>query len=219
MSRAATDLERPSVLGFVEARTADRILGWAWDAAEPKARVAVALMDGETVLAEARADQPREDLARSGVGDGAHAFDIAVPEPLHRRIGALTVVARGADGRPVPLAAPPPPAANDPPALARLQRGLEQVAAGQRAVLRALQQPPPSSADPEETLVRIAAAQDRLETQLGTLEVFVTRLDDRLAALAERDAVPRAPRAALTLAAGLGLAAVVALGIALSHAF
>lgn len=217
MSPAEARLDRPSVLGFVEARTADRILGWAWDAAEPEARVTVALMDGETVLAEVRADRPREDLARSGVGDGAHAFDIAVPETLHRRVGSLAVVARGQDGRAVPLAAPPPPAANDPPALARLQRGLDQVAAGQRAVLRALQALP-AAANAEETLARITAAQERLEAQLETLEVFVTRLDGRLAALAERDAVPRTPRAALILAAGLGLAASVALGIALSHA-
>jgi hypothetical protein len=216
MSAADSRLDRPSVLGFVEARTVDRILGWAWDAAEPEARVTVALMDGETVLAEVRADRPREDLARSGVGDGAHAFEIAVPETLHRRAGSLAVVARGQDGRAVPLAAPPP-AANDPPALARLQRGLDQVAAGQRAVLRALQALP-AAANAEETLARITAAQQRLEAQLETLEVFVTRLDGRLAALAERDAVPATPRAALILAAGLGLAASVALGIALSNA-
>lgn len=210
------ELERPSILGFVEARTADRILGWAWDPAEPDARLKVALMDGDTVLAETLADRPREDLARNGVGDGAHAFDIALPERLRARASSLTVVARGADGRAVPLAAPPPPA-SEVPALARLQRGLEQVAAGQRAVLRALQAPAPA-ATAEETLARVVAAQERLEAQLNTLEVFVTRLDERLAVLAEQNAAPRAPRAALIAVVGLGLGAALALGIALSYA-
>lgn len=211
-----TELDRPPILGFVEARTADRILGWAWDPAEPDARLGVALMDGDTVLAEAMADRPREDLARNGVGDGAHAFDIALPERLRARAASLAVVARRADGRTMPLAAPPPPA-GEAPALARLQRGLEQVAASQRAVLRALQAPAPA-ASTGETLATIASAQKRLEAQLATLEVFVNRLDERLAALAERDAAPRAPRAALLLAIGLGIGAAVALGIALSYA-
>jgi hypothetical protein len=211
-----TELERPSILGFVEARTADRILGWAWDPGEPGERLKVALMDGDTVLAETVADRQREDLARNGVGDGAHAFDIALPERLRARASSLTVAARRADGHTTPLAAPPPPA-SEVPALARLQRGLEQVAASQRAVLRALQAPAPV-ASTEETLATIAAAQERLEAQLNTLEVFVNRLDERLAALVERDAAPRAPRAALIVAVGLGVGAIVALGIALSYA-
>ncbi|WP_439577949.1 hypothetical protein, partial [Elioraea sp.] len=136
---------------------------------------------------------------------------------LRRRAGSLAVVARGSDGRTVPLAAPPPPAANDTASLARLLRGLEQVVAGQRAVLRVLQAPA-STPSAEDTLGRIAAAQERLEAQIETLEVCVTRLDDRLATLAERDAASRTPRAALVAAAGLGLAAAVALGMALSQA-
>lgn len=211
----ATELERPPILGFVEARTADRILGWAWDPGEPEERLKVALMDGDSLLAETVADRQRDDLARNGVGDGAHAFDISLPERLRARASSLAVVARGADGRTMPLAAPPPPA-GEVPGLARLQRGLEQVAAGQRAVLRALQAPSPS-ASTEGMLVTITSAQERLEAQLNTLEVFVNRLDERLAALVERDAAPRTARAALLVAVVLGLGAVAAFGVALSY--
>jgi hypothetical protein len=210
---AVAALERASIVGFVEARTADRILGWAWDAAEPEARVTVALMDGETVLAEVRADRPRDDLARSGVGDGAHAFDLVVPEAVRRRASALSVVARGGDGRAIPLGAPAP--ANDAGPLAQMQRTLEQVMAGQRALMRAFRTSPSGSTS-EDVLAGIAAAQQRLEAQLETLEVFVTRLDERLAALANREAAPRSRPIGLAVAVGLGLAACVAVGIALS---
>jgi hypothetical protein len=178
--------ERPPVAGFVEARTPTRILGWAWDPAAPAARLAVELRAGNAVVAAGRADQSREDLARSGVGDGAHAFALELPEAWHGRADALAVHARAEDGTDTPLAEPP--AADPAAALLRVQRGLEQLVASQRAVLRAVREQPAPPSDPD-LPARLLATQSRIEEQLGTLEVFVSRLDTRLAALAA-DAAP-----------------------------
>lgn len=84
--------------GFVEVVAADRVLGWAWDPARPETRLRVELRLGTTVLAEAVADRPRDDLAASGIGDGRHAFALPV-DAAHRDRGAeFTVLAYGEDG-------------------------------------------------------------------------------------------------------------------------
>jgi len=67
------------VTGFIDAITGDRIFGWAWDPQRASDRIAIRVdVDGKTA-ATTIADQPREDLASNGVGDGAHAFEIVLP--------------------------------------------------------------------------------------------------------------------------------------------
>lgn len=202
-----------AIVGYVEARTADRILGWAWDPASPEERLTVALLDGDRVVAETRADRPREDLARNGVGDGAHAFELAVPEALRGQSGRLAVRARAADGRDVVLGAPPPVGGDAAPLL-RLQRGLEQIAAQQRLILRNLRASPNDDA-----LARVSSAQARLEEQIATLEVFVARLDERLAALADGERRPAASRRMMVVAASFAALALGALTIAIMPLF
>lgn len=71
-----------SVNGYIDAITGNRIYGWAWDAQQPKAKIIVRLMaKGETV-GIVSADLPREDLKASGIGDGAHAFEAAIPDGI-----------------------------------------------------------------------------------------------------------------------------------------
>lgn len=206
---AEVSAEPVASMGCVEARTADRVLGWAWDPASPDERLTVALLDGDRMVAESRADRPREDLARNGVGDDAHAFELAVPEALCGQSGRLVVRARAADGRTVVLWAPLP-VAGDAASLLRLQRGLEQIAVQQRLILRNLRAIPNDDA-----LARLTSAQARLEEQIATLEVFVARLDERLAALAAREAKPPASRRMHAVAAGFGVLAVTAWAMAL----
>ena len=80
MSTRAIARPLPSVAGYVEAVTADRLLGWAWSPSNPEERVAVEVLLGEDVVARAIADRLRSDLASAGIGDGQHAFDIELPE-------------------------------------------------------------------------------------------------------------------------------------------
>jgi hypothetical protein len=210
-SAEAAAASRPSIAGFVEARTQDRILGWAWDPADPSARQTVVLVSGDRVVARALADQPREDLARNGIGDGAHAFAFVLDDALRPQAALLDVAVEGAAGALVRL---PSAASGEPPpaAFAQVQRGLAALAAGQRALLKAVQPPAGRSAD---ALAAIAAQQERIEQAVRALEVFVCRLDERLAA-AEHAAAPRPQRLPLVLAVLFGLAGVAALGWALA---
>ncbi len=61
-----------------------------------------------TVIAETVADPNRPDLRRNGIGDGNHAFEIALPDPVQSRANDLVVVARNGSGSEQPLRVPQP---------------------------------------------------------------------------------------------------------------
>lgn len=69
-----------SVNGYIDAVTNSRIYGWAWDAQKPAARITVRLQTNGTTIGIIAADLPREDLKTSGIGDGGHAFEAAIPD-------------------------------------------------------------------------------------------------------------------------------------------
>ena len=58
------------------------IRGWVWDPQEPQKRIALELLDGDTVLATVLASEYREDLEQAGIGDGRHGFSISFGETL-----------------------------------------------------------------------------------------------------------------------------------------
>ncbi len=200
--------------GYVEAAAGEALLGWAWSPRDPAVRVVVELRLGAEVLGTAVADQAREDLARNGIGDGRHAFRLAVPESVRARVGELHVAGRAGDGEAVALGRPPM-AEDVATRLDRLQRGLDMVVASQRVLHRNLQA----------ALLQAAGgagggggdgAPDRavFAEQLRTLEIFVLRLDERLAALAEPAVVLRPSLIGGRVAAAVGLVAVLLLGVA-----
>jgi hypothetical protein len=82
----------PSVTGFIDAITDDRVFGWAWDPQRASTRLAIRIeVDGKPV-ATAVADQSREDLASNGVGDGAHAFEAILAQGIKPdKIGVFAV--------------------------------------------------------------------------------------------------------------------------------
>jgi hypothetical protein len=206
-----------AVTGYVEARTRDRILGWAWDPSLPAVRLAVALVAGDRVVARTIADQHRDDLARNGIGDGRHAFAFLLDEPLRDHVATLEVAVIAADGGLVRLGSAVADA--PPPAIHQVQRGLAALAAGQRALLKAVQAPAHDrGAELAEALSAIAAQQQRIEQAVGALEIFVTRLDGRLAALAATGAQQKAPRGILMVAAALALGGAAALAWAIAPA-
>lgn len=69
-----------SVNGYIDAITGNRIYGWAWDAQQPAAKIKLRMQVNGKMVGVITADLPREDLKASGIGDGAHAFDAAIPD-------------------------------------------------------------------------------------------------------------------------------------------
>lgn len=197
----------PDVTGYVEAVTTDRMLGWAWAPRAPELRATVELRLGDEVVARAAADQSREDLARSDIGDGCHAFELAIPESVRGRTGELAVFARAGKGEAVPLRAPPATEAVSDQ-VARVLRGVEALMGSQRLLHRNLQavltRSPEIGAD-------VAAA---LADQISAVERFVVRLDERLAALSDSAAPSRerrVPRAAVWALAVSGTSLLVSI--------
>lgn len=227
MSAALTEAQRPAVAGlavagYVEAITANTVLGWAWTPgrAEP---LTVELRLGAEVVAEAVADGLRPDLARSGIGEGRHAFTLKTPEALRTRLAELRVFARTADGAAVPLGTVP---AEDGVAerLVQLSRGMEMLIGSQRvlhrnvqaALLAGPQAGAPSGASAP-SLADVAATQAALADSVATLELFVTRLEQGMAALATQRTRTAQPRWALGGLAALSAAALVLSVWALIH--
>ena len=169
----------PEVVGYVEAVTDSSALGWVWRPGSTD-RLTVELRLGEQTLASALADGMRADLARSGIGDGGHAFVLPIPGELRARSGELRVVVIGENGAIVVLDTPPAPAANAD-SLATIQRGLDMLLGSQRVMHRnlqaaLLQQPSVSNA-----LSEIATVQAGLQESLATFELFAVRLEQALA--------------------------------------
>jgi hypothetical protein len=205
----------PEVVGFVEAATADRILGWAWGPGTPDIRVAIEVRLGDTIVAETVADLPRADLASNGIGDGRHAYDIMIPIEVRNRAAELRVFARAGEGVAMPIGATP---AADGLAdqVTKVMRGVDMLLNSQRLIHRNLQsaltaRPDGTDADRESTsavLARMVELQAETAEQISGVERFVMRLDEQLSRLSP--AAARSPPAA----ALIPRMAVWALGIA-----
>lgn len=219
----ATPSTPVGIRGAVDNVGAEKIYGWAWHPDRPAERLAIeARLAGRTVLS-ARADFARSDLVPAGIGDGNHAFELRLtPECVARR-AELAIVAVAADGSEATL----PFRVRRTPAItaAEARRDVEKLAASQRelreemrAALASLARAPRAEGGAAAAL-QVAATQARLEERLATLDIWLTRLDQRLAALAEARAAERPRRrvdawqlalgAVLALAGGAGFAAAV----------
>jgi hypothetical protein len=65
--------------GRLDAVVDGSVLGWAWCPLEPTRRLEIVLMLNDRPVARRIADQERDSLRAAGIGDGAHAFGIALP--------------------------------------------------------------------------------------------------------------------------------------------
>jgi hypothetical protein len=203
----------PDVVGYVEAATADRILGWAWAPGTPDVRVAIELRLGDTIVADTMADIPRADLASNGIGDGRHAYEIAIPSEFRDRAAELRIFARAGDG--VAMAIGATPAADGlSDQVTKLLRGVDMLLNSQRLIHRNLQTAltaKPAGEDDEPAaaiFARLAEMHAGTAEQLSAVERFVVRLDEHLSRLSP-DAAKSGPEASR-----FPQAAVWALGIA-----
>jgi hypothetical protein len=77
--------------------TESPIPGWAWDPARPNTPVWVSVYDGDHLVGSVLAEAHREDLARAGMGNGNHAFEVPYSPRLRDRNAALRFVVAGTD--------------------------------------------------------------------------------------------------------------------------
>jgi hypothetical protein len=196
----------PEVVGYVEAFTTERILGWAWAPASPELRAAIELRLCGTIVANTVADLPRADLVSSGIGDGRHAYDIALPPEVSDRSAELRVFARIGDGPAVPIGAPPA-ADGLSDQVTKLLRGVDMLLNSQRLIHRNLQTALTGTKDANAepvtaALARMTELHAGTEEQLSAVERFVVRLDEHLSRLSpvevkHPDVAKRFPTAAL----------------------
>ena len=182
---SATPPPRASdVRGLIDNATPDRLYGWAWDAAYPGRRLKVELRLAGEVVANTIADFARPDLEKNGIGDGCHAFEFPLlPEWVARR-SELTAVAFGVDGTEVPIAMrvrrP-----DDSQVATQLQRAVETLLGEQqqlRAEVTTLGERVARLPDAA-TVTGIESAQQELARKVEALELWLTRLDGKLAAM------------------------------------
>jgi hypothetical protein len=182
--------------GRVDAIDMGIIFGWAFDPMTPDQRLTIrALLDGK-VIAEAVADRNRPDLRRNGIGDGKHAFEITLPDPVQSRANDIVVVARNGSGIEQALRVPRP---NEQAAealiaapLAKVLDKLDVLMAAQRQLQvsqRSLQRTSEVDADTPETtsVTDVSNAVESLRVDIGQrlndLDVHLMRLDGVVAGM------------------------------------
>ncbi len=187
--------------GRVDAIDMGRIFGWAFDPMAPDQRLTIRVLLDAKVIAEAVADRNRPDLRRNGIGDGKHAFEIALPEPVQSRASDLVVVARNGSGSEQALRVPQPdeqaaealiaaPLTKVLDKLDVLMAAQRQLQVSQRSVQRTSQ----VDADKSETrtvgLTDISDAVESLRVdisqRLNDLDVHLMRLDGVVAGMEKR---------------------------------
>lgn len=195
----------PRLYGVVDVVKGDRIAGWVIDRRDAGAAVDVEIAREGRPIATVRADRPRRDLERSGVGTGNYGFVCELAEPLEPGLEfTLTVTARSKDGASVELRRAGA-GSTDPS-----RRLLERIYALVSQLQSQPRTPPQADAGTEEVL----AATARLAAMIEDLHVAQVRIEASLSAI-EPPAVPGQGSvkvlAGIALAAGLGS---LALGIA-----
>jgi hypothetical protein len=188
--------------------------------ARPEERLVVELRLGDRTVAEAVAEVDRPDLLKAGIGDGRHAFSLPLTAECMQRRSEVAVVARAADGTctPIPFRVRRKGGEETP----AVQQAVQAIGSAQRRLqaelqdeLRALANRLPEPEE-REALRSLAASQARLEDRLEVLSLWLTRLDERIAALPTAE--PVRPRRMDSWQAGLmallgGIAALALSGL------
>lgn len=204
--RSGPDSAGPAIVGYIDRIDGVRVSGWAWDRTQPDLAVDVEVRIGERSVATVRADRLRKDLARSGTGNGHHAFEAVLEAPIadaeRGLVNALAHV-KGQPAAPLVNRAVEPPtieanAVTPPP---ELRRWLDDLGAIQRAFEQTLKVAAQDireavrgrgavvSAEPSggsDAIEELRARQEELARQIAALEVFHARFDGALKVVEER---------------------------------
>lgn len=210
----------PDIVGAIDVVKGTRIAGWAADRSAPGRRLEVEIRRDGALLATVPAERPREDLARAGVGDGRHGFELLLEEPLAPGEGGQVeaFALGGLDGAPAALAnrtVPRPPAAarpQEPPGwLAELSDLCRSIEGYARRLELAGQERPDRDADAAEwrrLAADLAGRLESLEALQPRLDALAARLDTKL-----DPAIRRPGRGLAWAVAVLGCLSAVSLGV------
>jgi hypothetical protein len=171
--------------GRIDAISGGRLYGWAWDRIRPSDHLEVEIRVGDKLVATAFANQPRDDLKANGVGDGCHAFELAIELAPGQ---APTATARSpATGEVMPLRLPSDVEAVTEsvlgPTLLRMSALMDATQRNQQTVLRGLREllkQGQTAPNADKRLEELAASQEELKTQISGIEIFLMRIDEHL---------------------------------------
>ncbi len=157
----------PRIYGVIDVIRPDRIAGWAIDRGDSRAAVEIEVLREGRPVATVRADRPRKDLERGGVGTGRYGFACELAPPLEPGFEfTVAVRARTADGVRIDLRRGAATTEPTNPDRRLLERLFEELCA-QRAA------PAPIEAEPAaalpEMIAQLELAQLRIEASLGTI--------------------------------------------------
>jgi hypothetical protein len=209
--------------GRIDAISGGRLYGWAWDRVRPSDHLEVEIRVGDRLVATAFANQPRDDLKANGVGDGCHAFEIAIElAPGESPIASARSPVTG-DVMPLRLPSDVETVTESVlgPTLLRMSALMDATQRNQQTVLRGLRElmkQGQAAPNADKRLEELAASQEELKAQISGVEIFLMRIDEHLHevnnSLKQRApaAIDKPLRIAVTaLAAGtIGLTALVA---------
>ncbi|NIX78346.1 hypothetical protein [Microvirga terricola] len=189
-------------LDTIESR---RLYGWVWDRGHPDERILIRVLFRGRVVASTTADRPRIDLRRNGIGDGAYAFEVELPDAVGNEPDALEVVAFSrTTGEEVVLPAPSQgERAAEAAISAPLNRVLDQlevlIAAQRRSqiILREAAEAMRGTAEQVEqmsskedgvgaALEVVRSSQGELVQRVADVELFLMRFDQIIASFDER---------------------------------
>ncbi len=158
----ADDIAGPRIYGVVDVLRLDRIAGWVIDRRDAGAALDVEIRREGRTFAVVRADRPRRDLEKTGVGTGRYGFSCDLTPPLEPGFEfTVTATARTEDGVTSELRRPAGKANAEPD-----RRVLERI-------YEAVNRPQPAAPNDEklaEMIARLELVQARIEALLGTIE-------------------------------------------------
>ncbi|MBP2314234.1 hypothetical protein [Azospirillum soli] len=233
-----------AIEGRIDAIQGGRVYGWAWDRAHPADRLEVEFRaegpDGSPlVLGRAVADRAREDLVGGGYGDGQHAFEAAIDLPPGLEPARVVAVVHAPSTGTIQTFVQP--SADEQllqrtlaPHLLRIADGVEasrrdqqRLASSQQGLARLLRDMHDRIAANREDANREDKAQqaelldafNELKERVGSLEVFLVRMDASMRnldeALKAKVAPNNGPMIAAALGAGIGALVATIIGLAL----
>ncbi len=200
----------PAIVGYIDRIDGTRVSGWAWDRNQPDVSVDVEIRIGSQAVANVRADRLRKDLARSGTGNGYHAFEATLQAPVAEAERHLVTAVASVEGQSGAIAlanragepqtlegtatvvSPPPEQQRWLADLAAVRKAFEETlkiaAQDIREAVRGRALPATTdvavAAAPEPgvaaALDELRARQEELARQMSALEVFHTRFDAAL---------------------------------------
>jgi hypothetical protein len=202
-----------ALAGHIDAIADGKVYGWAWNREHPGERLTITVAIGDAVVATGLADQSRPDLAASGIGDGAHAFALDLPEGAAAEQVRITAGSPGSGAsqvlnpRPAPLEAVPQELQQVRASVHTLQQVQKQTAHAVMGVLKEMRQKGDSQqlSQLEQAVADIQSGQQALMKRFETIEVFLLRFDtlmrqfdEKLTVLPRQDRGPALTRLMVT---------------------